>query len=218
MTGWAGFWRRQAIPALLLASGSGVNSWLRRFRALEASPPAVVQEHQRRQLLALLRHCRTHVPWYRLQIARCDIDLSEHDFSLDDLGRLPILTKDTIRREGEALYSDDRAQRGVFRNTSGGSTGEPVVFLQDRAYNAQNVVAAKIIYNELLGKRAGELEFNLWGSEGDIARGDLGAKQKLVNYLYSRRFQNFFLVATTGDWRNTATRSIATNPSRSGPM
>ena len=166
---------------------------LREFRSLESAPPDVVRDYQRRQLLSLLRHCHAHVPWYRERIESANLDLSER-FTVDELEKLPLLTRETIRREGSRLHSDDAHSRGAFRNSTGGSTGEPVTFLQDRAYTAKNVVAAKFIYNEFLGKKPGELEFNLWGSERDISRGSLGAKQQAINFVYNRRFQNFFLV------------------------
>ena len=193
MSGWSAYWRRRAIGALLFASGSEVPRYLRQFRDLESAPPDAVHQHQRLQLLDLLRHCHTHVPWYREQIERANLDLSE-GFTVDELGKLPLLTRETIRREGNRLHSDDRHSRGVFRNSTGGSTGEPITFLQDRSYTAKNVVAAKFIYNECLGKKPGELEFNLWGSERDILRGSLGAKEKAINFVYNRRFQNFFTV------------------------
>ena len=54
----------------------------------------------------------------------------------DKLGQIPILTKEIIRQEGENLYSDELNKRGAYENTSGGSTGEPVRFMQDKVYFA----------------------------------------------------------------------------------
>jgi phenylacetate-CoA ligase len=186
-------WRQYAIKALFLAARSDVPACLRQFRDLERASPDVVREYQRRRLLHLLRHCHAHVPWYRTQIESCHLDLSD-DFTIGELGRLPLLTKEHIREEGVNLRSDDLRKRGAFPNSSGGSTGKPVVFLQDKDFYARSVIAAKFMYNEILGKQAGEAEINLWGSMRDIRRGSLGAKQSLINFIYNRRFQNFFLV------------------------
>jgi phenylacetate-CoA ligase len=186
-------WRRAAIAALLRVSGSEVPGCLRLFRQLESATPAVVAEYQRRQLLRLLRHCQSRVPYYRQLFEACGLDLAD-DFTADRLQRLPLLTKDALREHGQALRSDDLAQRGAFENASGGSTGKPVVFVQDRAYHARSVVAAKLVYNELLGKRAGDPEINLWGSERDVERGSLGIRQRAMNFVYNRRFQNCFTV------------------------
>jgi phenylacetate-CoA ligase len=133
------------------------------------------------------------VPYYRRQIESCNLDLSDR-FTVGQLGRLPLLTKECIREEGANLQSDDLHKRGAFPNSSGGSTGKPVVFLQDKAFYARSVIAAKFIYNEILGKTAGEAEINLWGSVRDIRQGSLGAKQSIINFIYNRSFQNFFVV------------------------
>lgn len=174
-------------------SGSEVPGCLQLFRQLESASPEVVAEHQRRRLLRLLRHCGSHVPYYRRLFETCGLNLTD-DFTADRLQRLPLLTKDTLREHGQSLRSDDHAQRGAFENASGGSTGKPVAFVQDRAYHARSVVAAKLVYNEFLGKQAGDPEINLWGSERDLERGSLGLRQRAVNFVYNRRFQNWFTV------------------------
>jgi phenylacetate-CoA ligase len=191
--GFSAHWRRHAINALLLAARSDVPGCLRRFRALEKASPDAVREYQRVAFLDLLRHCHAHIPWYRRQIESCNLELSDN-FALEDLFKLPILTKERIHQEGANLHSDDAQERKAFPNSSGGSTGKPVVFLQDKAFYARSVIGAKFMYNEILGKKAGEAEINLWGSMRDIERGSLGAKQSIVNFVYNRRFQNFFLV------------------------
>lgn len=141
----------------------------------------------------MLRHCHANVPYYRRCIESGNLDLSDR-FDIDELRKLPILTKDLLRAHGAELRSADLAGRRTFENSSGGSTGKPVAFLQDRAYHARCVVAAKFIYNGILGKEPGDPEINLWGSEHDIERGSLGLKQRAINFLYNRRFQNYFLV------------------------
>jgi phenylacetate-CoA ligase len=187
-------WRSLAINSVLASTGSQVPGLLRRYRALEATAsPGDIAEYQRRHLLGLLRHCWSHVPWYRRQLESSSVDLSD-SFATDQLARLPVLTKESIRDAGESIYSTDRGHRGAFPNSSGGSTGKPVVFLQDRLFVASSVVAAKFIYNEVLGKCAGDPEINLWGSQRDIQRGSLGIRQRAINFLYNRRFQNFFVV------------------------
>lgn len=181
------------MAALLRVSGSDVPGCLRLFRQLEAASPEAVAEYQRRRLLALLRHCHAHVPYYRPLLEAGRLDLGD-GFTPGELGKLPLLTKETLRERAQDLRSDDLGQRGAFENASGGSTGKPVVFVQDRATHARSVVAAKLIYNEFLGKRPGDREINLWGSERDVERGSLGLRQRAVNFLYNRRFQNFYVV------------------------
>lgn len=50
------------------------------------------------------------------------------------LAGLPMLTKDLIRRNLQRLRSDDLARLQMVLQHVGGSTGEPVRFIQDRDY------------------------------------------------------------------------------------
>ena len=51
-----------------------------------------------------------------------------------ELRNFPVLTKEIIAKEFNNLQSFDINKRRTFKNSSGGSTGEPVVFLQDMEY------------------------------------------------------------------------------------
>lgn len=107
---------------------------------------------------------------------------------------IPILTKDIIRKEGAALISNEATQRGFYVNTSGGSTGEPVSFAQDREYFACNF-GDKILFGVLNGKSPGDREIKLWGSERDILEGSIGVKEKCINWCFNRRFLNSFVLS-----------------------
>jgi len=193
---WQSAWRRTVIGALLRASGSGVPGFLREFAEIEEMSPAQVEADQNKRLQLLLQHCHAHVPYYRRVLDEAGLN-PQQPITREDLEKLPVLTKDIIRAEGTAMLSDDRTKRKAFRNTSGGSTGKPLVFFQDRRYYEQNVVAAKLMYNKYYGKSIGDPEINLWGSVRDIQQGNLDTRARITNYLYNRTFQNAFLVDET---------------------
>jgi phenylacetate-coenzyme A ligase PaaK-like adenylate-forming protein len=68
-------------------------------------------------------------------------------FKNKSLEEFPILTKDIIRENFENLKSNDLDKRNWFLNTSGGSTGEPVKFIQDMEFrNIQRVLALSLIH------------------------------------------------------------------------
>jgi phenylacetate-CoA ligase len=190
---WQSVWRRTVIGALLRASGSGVPNFMREFANIEKMNPAQVEADQQIRLRLLLRHCYKHVPYYRRVFDEANLD-TEHSTFFEDIAKLPILTKDIIRREGSAILAADYLQRKPFENTSGGSTGTPLVFTQDRKYYEQNVITAKLVYHQYYGKSVGDPEINLWGSVRDIQDGNLSARTRITNYLYNRTFQNAFLV------------------------
>lgn len=191
--GWQSAWRRPAIGALLRVSGSGVPGFLHEFSVVESMSPFEVVADQQRRLQRLLRHCHEQVPYYRRILDEANLD-TQKSITADDLKKLPILTKDIIRREGSTLLAADHANRKPFDNTSGGSTGKPVVFMQDRKYYEQNVITAKLMFNQYYGKSMGDPEINLWGSVRDVQRGNLSLSGRFTNYLYNRTFQNAFLL------------------------
>lgn len=191
--GYKSAWRRLAIPILLRASGSDVPRFLSEFSAIEKLSLADVERDQQQRLQNLLLHCYAQVPYYRHVMDEAKVN-PHQQVSLSEFRQLPILTKEIITREGEKMLARDRVKRHPFKNTSGGSTGVPAVFVQDRAFYDQSVISAKFIYNQYYGKSPGDSEINLWGSERDIQRGSLGWRERLRNYIYNRTFQNAFLV------------------------
>lgn len=78
-----------------------------------------------RAFVELIQHAYHHVPYYRHTMdAR---GLTPASFrGLRDLTKLPILTKDIIRREGHALRSDRHPDAQCTVRRSGGTTGEPI--------------------------------------------------------------------------------------------
>lgn len=105
----------------------------------------------------------------------------------------PILTKDKLRESYLEMCSN-RKRKGIYENTSGGSTGEPVKFIQDKEYYDKNF-GNKILFGCLNGKIPGDSEMKLWGSERDILDGSIGIKDKLINAIYNRTLLNSFVMS-----------------------
>lgn len=186
--------RNLLISALFTLTGSRVPGYLKEFRRLESASREIVNADQQQRLCALLLHAHEHVPYYKDVLGQCGV-IRNGVVDLERFRDIPILDKDDLQTAGPLLHSDDVKTRHSFVNTSGGSTGAPARFIQDRAFYDQNVVAAKIIYNEYLGKLAGEPEINLWGSERDVLRGSLSVRERTINAVYNRRFLNAFSVS-----------------------
>jgi phenylacetate-CoA ligase len=143
-------------------------------------------------LLRLLKHCYEYVPYYRQLFDQRGITPRELDHDpLAALHSLPLLTKDTIRTQADALTSKDIHTRRWFYNTSGGSTGEPVRFIQDAEY-ADKSLALTMLYSQRIGKLPGESELRVWGSERDIFAGTVSLRARLVNALTHTRYINAF--------------------------
>jgi phenylacetate-CoA ligase len=158
-------------------------------RYLKELQKGISADTTKSQLIRLLSHCKESVPYYSRIISEMgDGFLADPE---EYLKSFPVLTKDIIRSNFEELKSSDLANRHWMYNTSGGSTGEPVKFIQDYQFYAESG-AIKMLYSKLAGREIGESEVYLWGSERDILLGSQGWKVKLLNKLTNTTFLNAF--------------------------
>lgn len=82
--------------------------------------------------------------------------------SIDDFGRLPILTKDDLRERGADLISDGHARETLFHKRTGGSTGVPVhVYWDAHAHRFKRALVQR--HDAWAGYRTGEKLAALWG-------------------------------------------------------
>ena len=140
------------------------------------------------RLEQMLRWCRA-IPFYRARFDEAKLFDGDR-VRIERLSEVRPLTKADIRRHfGELQHPEP--QTGRYENTSGGSTGEPVRFIQDRRYHAR-AIADTILFGILNGKHPGEREVKLWGSERDILEGSIGAREKLINRVFNRVLLNSF--------------------------
>lgn len=172
---------------------------LRAFHALPADRRRSIQSER---LGRLLHHAAQHVPYYRRRLYESGV-LRSGDLNLGRFRHMPELTRDILRAERYALASDDLARRDWYQNSSGGSTGEPVVVLQDRTYEAMASATDNMHYS-WAGRERGEPIIRLWGSERDILQGSLGWRNKLSNFVRNTRLQNSFRMSA-----NDITRYVA---------
>ena len=137
------------------------------------------REIQRKKLYMLIKDASQNIPYYKRIIQEYNIQFSE-DTIFKDIKKFPLLTKDVIRNHFDKLYKF--RDNTYYRNSSGGSTGEPVIFYQDSDCFAWNT-ATKILFDEWAGKKLGEPMVKLWGSIEDILKGGQGFKEYLRQQL-----------------------------------
>ncbi len=183
-------WRKPVIYWLLFAGGSRIPRHLKTIKQLEFAGQEQIEELTNRKLEQLLLHAYNNVPYYHKLLPQCGV-IIEGKVKLENFSRIPVLTKEIIRAQGKNLYSSDYKSRKPYENTSGGSTGEPVRFIQDKEYNDWNI-ATKIYFNIVLGKDLGRPEIKFWGSDRDILAGNLTVKDRLINLFYNRKFFNSY--------------------------
>lgn len=104
---------------------------LERLLESERRDRSLIRAVQEKLLRALIAHAYESVPYYRGVME--ERGLRPADIStLDDLPKLPLLTRDDVRRHGrEMIAAGPRGRRLVHGHTSG-TTGSPLSFLWDR--------------------------------------------------------------------------------------
>lgn len=137
-------------------------------------------EITRRLLIDLFEHSQRCVPYYARLFATAGNDYAGNPVAY--LRRLPVLTKKDIRENFEALESNDLEQRKWRYNTTGGSTGEPLLFIQDNAYLAR-AGALQWLSHDWAGREFGEPGIRVWASPGDIHQNTMEWKLRTINYL-----------------------------------
>jgi len=183
-------WRKPVILGLLKFTGSGIPETLELIKSMEYRNKEEIKAIQQDKLKKLLLHAHKNVPYYN-KILQKSCAVIDNKVNLENFSKIPILTKDIIRENFEDLKSKDLDKRKWYINTSGGSTGVPVKFVQDKEYWDKNIVN-KIYYALRSDKNLGEKEIKIWGSEKDFLEGTIGFKANAMNFLYNRLFLNSF--------------------------
>jgi len=183
-------WRKHIIIGLLKLRGSTIPDALKQISQWEFKQKSEIENMQKGKLTALLQHAWENVPYYHRVLGAAGA-VTQEGVKLENFQKIPMLTKGIIREQGQDLHSRDLQDRKIYENTSGGSTGEPIRFIQDAEYDDWNI-ATKIYFNYVLGKEPGEPEIKFWGSDRDIIEGNLAVKDRVINFLYNRKFFNTY--------------------------
>jgi len=123
---------------------------------------------QLERLQKLISSVYSHVPYYRKVLQ--EQGLKPADFTaLEDLQKLPLLTKNIIRAHTEELKADNAKELARFN--TGGSTGEPLIFFIGKE-RVSHDVAAKWRATRWWGVDIGDPEIVVWGSPIELGSQD----------------------------------------------
>ncbi|HET9314085.1 MAG TPA: AMP-binding protein [Vicinamibacteria bacterium] len=162
---------------------------LERAERLHHSPREEQEQALRRDLAGLLAHASGTVPYYReLLSGTTPTEANAHEL----LRRLPVLTKDIIRREGARLISERPGHR-TFWNTSGGSTGEPVRLLQDIEMKRASRTF-ELLFMRWAGHRWGEPHVLVWGVPADAFGESVPLRERLFRLVHRETYLNCYRI------------------------
>lgn len=160
--------------------------------------PGDLRALQTLRLNALLAHALEHSPWHarRLREAGLEAAVRARSCTLEDLARLPPMTREDAQRHREEIVWRE-IPGGAQRYNTGGSSGEPLIFYFGRDRQAADA-AARLRAREWWGIAPGDKEAYLWGAPVELSRQDRAKRWRdaLVNH---RIFNAFDMSAATMD-------------------
>ncbi len=160
------------VPASLMY-GDAYRDALALFRQSDWWEKEALVRHQEALLRCLIRHCYENVPYYRTLFKSAGITPDDVN-TIDDLQKLPFLTKEMVRTRKPDLLATNGFARSVMQEATGGSTGSPLVFCIDMHSRAV--------------ERALHMRHLLWLN---YRQGDVVAELKSENFEYPRKIYKY---------------------------
>jgi phenylacetate-CoA ligase len=151
-----------------LAKGHNTFRMLRDMEAADQLTVSELQQLQQERLRAFLEACYRHVPYVRLRMQESGVGPGDIR-DARDLRRLPLMTKADIRCHRSELRAQNATRLSPF--TTGGSTGEPLIFDLGRRRTASRVACRQRVAR-WWGVGVGDPEIALWGSAIEVNRQD----------------------------------------------
>jgi len=100
---------------------------LEQLKRSQYFPKEKLKEIQTRKLKQLLQYSYENVPYYHQLFKQNDVHPNNIK-SLEDLKKIPILTKKKIQLNLDKMISKKIGKKNLFKNYTGGSTGKPLTF------------------------------------------------------------------------------------------
>jgi phenylacetate-CoA ligase len=162
--GWRRLWFRAFFATMPLHKWKITRNARRYYELLKVSEwysPDQIRGLQEMRLQQLVRHVYLHVPYYSTRMQ--ELDLTPEDIrTLDDLQKLPLLSKQDVRDNLYFdLFADNHRKPDMLKIATSGSTGEPFVTYADRR-QLEMRWASTFRSAEWTGWRFGDRQARLW--------------------------------------------------------
>lgn len=157
-------------------------------RVLEMSPEDVLKL-QWQSLKELLNHAYENVPYYRKTWDEIGVKPDDIN-SMDDYYKLPVLTKEIVRKEYNDLIAMNHLGTSKKKST-GGSTGQPFSYEYNFESHKRREAIAMRGYG-LAGAGLGVKTWQLWGQDLVHPGYFKSIKNKLFHRFYNRKICNSF--------------------------
>jgi len=147
---------------------------------------------QFKKLKALLEHAYQNVPYYRRLWDEKGLQ-PDNINSLEDFEKLPVLTKDLVRKNYQDLIAENFRGKTLTKST-GGSTGQPFSYEYTYESHKQREAIAMRGYG-LAGSGLGVKTWQLWGQDLVHPGFFKSLKYNLFHRFYNRKIANSFVMS-----------------------
>ena len=165
---YSGLARKVAIPLYDLVTRNPTRKYMRELEKSQWFSMHELREAQNHRLRTLIKHAWRTVPYYRRMFRERNLK-AEDIRDVDDLGKLPILTRSDAQNNLKDLVSTDYPKMNIRRGNTGGSTGQPLVFFTTKENRAWSN-ASRYLAWQWAGFEVGDKYARIFGSPIDIPR------------------------------------------------
>jgi phenylacetate-CoA ligase len=169
-----------------MAKGHDTFRFLREMEMADSFTEPELEELRARKLQDLIEYAYAHVPYFRTRMKEAGLEPAAVR-EPQDLALLPLMRKADVRRNRELMRSDIAGKLSSF--TTGGSTGEPLIFDLSKRRVASRV-ACRMRTSRWWGVMPGDPEIAIWGSPVELNRQD--SIRKIRDYFLSTRLLSAF--------------------------
>ncbi|GEM_PF-571266 len=121
-----------------------------------------IKAYQTKKIKELLQYAYKHVPFYKKRFDEAGFDVEKFTY-LDQLKKIPPLTRYDLQNYNEEILSDEKSELVVSKGSSSGSTGEPIRYYHDQFGKSANKAA--VLFSKILGGyQFGDPWINIWGN------------------------------------------------------
>lgn len=106
-------------------------NYLEQYKRTEWSDSDTIKTKQNESFLKLLKHAYETVPFYKRWYDENDVDIKNIK-SIDDIDKLPILTKKLVYDNQNDLISNIYNKKSLISNLTSGTSGTPIKVLQTK--------------------------------------------------------------------------------------
>lgn len=162
----------------LLRSQFFVRKYVNEVEKMYAMTPKELRIRNEKRFLEIFRKAWNNSTYYATLCKSGGVNLVDDIQSLDDIVKLPILTKDMLKKHGKELLT--RKENGLIKNHTSGTTGTPLTVWQDWA-SIWREQAYFICYRKRCGYNYGEPIVSL---RGNLSKNETSLKIHISNTLF----------------------------------